>query len=167
MVKDKLLRNEQGAETVELAIALPIVFIVCFAVVQLALTLFTSNSLSSQISSASWNINPQELAESSDPNKTVKDTILEYSVGLVPDSLEVTNAQVSFETNNEETALPAVDKNTNLGITEFAHDQTLARIQVDISYDVPSIMDFAGLDLLDLSRHLDHTVIASDRMEVR
>lgn len=166
MVRDRLLKDELGAETVELVFSIPILIFVCFAAVQLCIVLFTSNSLGSQISSASWNINPTELSESSNPNQTVKDAILDSSIAIEPDSLEVTGASVTFETNNEDTPLPSVDKNTSLGITKFSHDQTLARIQADVTYKVPTFISWAGLDSITFTRHIDHTVIANDRMEV-
>lgn len=164
MIQDRIT-DESGIEVMEFAFLMPILFCVGMAAIQFCFTAFFALSLEAQVSNASWNVNPAALVQSVDKGQTFKDAICANSV-LDADKVTVANMQVSTRDVNDETEIPDSDPSIIGMPSTYTHDRSLVTVECDVSYEAPSILSFAGIGDFTLKRHVERTLVASDRVEV-
>lgn len=88
------LRGEGGAETVEFALALPILLVVAMAAIQLCLMGFQALALEKQTTSGAWSVSASEIAASTEPEEVMKKAICDNGV-LKEENLEISNMEVT------------------------------------------------------------------------
>lgn len=158
--------EESGAETVGFAIALPILLVAAIVVMQLCLFAMSGLSLEAQVTKGTWEVSAKELVASTDRDALVKQAILADAV-LDPDKLTVRNAHVTTYSRSERTQSDSA-KDTTLGLErgEYRHDKSLCRVEADVSYVAPSIVNVPGMTDVPITRHVSHVVVDTDRIEV-
>lgn len=161
----RLRGDETGSETVEFAIALPILIVACVAVAQLCIAGLLTVQLEADVNKACWGVDPAQLAAAADKDAVLSEAILSNS-SLKEGDLSVSGVQVTTENDFETTALAPSAENQRLGITEMAHDRTLATVEADVTYRVPLVVPVADGEI-EVTRHVRHTLVGSDRIEVR
>lgn len=157
--------DESGAEVVEFALCLPILLGAGLVIVQLCLVAFFAFGLEAQVSSATWNVRPAELVASTDQVATLKGAVCDGNV-LKQDRLTVENLNVRSRSESSSTSLPDTPKNKDVGLTNYVHDKTLVEVSCDMTYEVPTIFSFAGVSDIPVSRHVERTLVDTDRVEV-
>lgn len=166
MVARKLIADESGAETIEFVIAFPIFLVVALAIIQISLIGFQIFALDGQVSNASWNVSASEMASTTHPEATFKEAVCRDTV-LKESQLTVSNMQVRTDTTSSVTDLKSSSVNSQLGITKFAHEKGTVHISCDVKYKCTGIVAIPGIDQIELTRHIDRTLVDTDRVEVR
>ena len=161
--------NEQGGETVEFAIALPILLVTAIAIIQLCLAGLQILALDAQVTKGSWDVTASELIASSDQAATVKTAILADGALLADDNLTVENCTVSTDSTEAVSGLPehCMDETGMDDAGEFVHSKATAHVEADVSYNVASIVNIPGVTDMTITRHLSHTLVDTDRIEIR
>lgn len=158
--------DESGAETVEFAMALPILLVAAVVLMQLCLFAMSGLSLDAQVTKGTWEVSAKELLASTDRDALVKEAILRDAL-LDPDKLTVKNAHVTTYTRNERSQSDSA-KDTTLGLErgEYRHDKSLCRVEADVAYVAPSIVNVPGMTDVPITRHVSHVITDTDRIEV-
>lgn len=165
----KHMPTELGAETVQLAIALPLFFIVAMAFVQLCVMAFSVLTLSGEVEQAAWSVDLGELEPVSgreEANELVKEAIVASAVALDPSSLVVSNATFSSQESRCVTT-PIINNNVvrseeaveSYQLTEFYRRTTAGIVEFDVAYELPTLVNLPGLAHVRVSKH-----IARERM---
>ncbi len=161
------LQDEKGAETVEFAIALPILLVTAIAIIQLCLAGLQIMSLDAQITKGSWDVNATALATSADKNAYVRDAIAEGAL-LDKDGLTIENCVVTSYTEQSKSDVDSkVKDELNLEEGQLVHDKAVAHVEADLKYRIASIINLPGLSGVTLNRHLSHDIVDNDRIEIR
>lgn len=160
------INDESGAEVIEFAISFPIFIIMAIAIVQLCLLGFQVLSLEQQVTNAAWNVSASEMLESTNPEQTFKDAVCTNTT-LRSDDITVSNMQVQPINRSDTTKLKGSATDTKLGITWFAHERGLCSISCDVSYKMSDIVGIPGLKDMTVKRHIERTLVDTDRIEVR
>lgn len=158
--------DESGAETVEFAIALPILLVAVVFLMQLCLFAMAGLSLDAQVTKGTWEVSAKELVASADRDAVVKRAILADAL-LDPDALTVENAHVTTYSRNERSQSDsAKDQVLGLERGEYRHDKSLCRVEADVSYVAPGIVSVPGVTDVPIRRHVSHVIVDTDRIEV-
>lgn len=160
------LADESGSGAVEFAIALPFLLVTAIALIQLCLFAMSGLSLEAQVTKGTWDVSAKGLVASTDRDAVVKRAILADAL-LDPDKLTVTNAHVTTYARNERSQSDSA-KDATLGLErgEYDHDKSLCRVEADVAYVVPSIVNVPGITDVPITRHVSHVITDTDRIEV-
>lgn len=104
ILKKRTVCDESGAETVEFALALPILLVVAVAAIQLCLMGFQVVAVEKQAVSGAWSVSASEIMESNDPEGVMKSAICDGGV-LDGGSVEITNMEITTETTAKDGTL--------------------------------------------------------------
>ena len=149
----------RGSETVEAALALPVLILVAFCCLQLALTAYQCAAMSSAISEAAAKADfASALTPGADMDSEIEKALAAASPGLLEGRIDVTGARRG--------ASSVGFTETSSAAGNVSDDKTLARISATVSYRVPTILSAWGLGDLSLSRGIDATVVAKEKTEV-
>ncbi len=96
--------DESGAETVEFAIALPILIVTALCAIQLVLLGFQAVALEKQTVSGAWSVSATELASTDEPEELMAEAICDGGV-LSADQLEISNMEVTTDTTSKDGSL--------------------------------------------------------------
>lgn len=160
------INDESGAEIIEFAISFPIFLVMAIAIVQLCLVGFQTLSLEQQVTNAAWNMSASDMLASRNPSQTFKDAVCENTT-LRSDNITVKNMQVQPLDRSDTTRLRGSATDTKLGITWFAHERGLCTISCDVSYKMEDVVAIPGLRDMTITRHIERTLVDTDRIEVR
>ena len=163
---------ELGAETVQLAIAMPLFLMLALAFAQIAVMAFSVLTLSGQIEQAAWAVDVARLEQASSPQEadaacsgaTRSESVVvsnsaftqqeAYSRSQVTPILN--NALVSDEEGLESYLLEELYRETSAGLVEF-----------DVSCELPTLVNLPGLSHVRVSRHVVRERALSSRTEIR
>ena len=170
---------ELGAETVQLAIAMPLFLLLALAFAQIAVMAFSVLTLSGQIEQAAWAVDVARLEQASSPQEAdeiVSQAIAACSGATRGGSVVVSNsaftrqeaysrsqvtpilnnALVSDEEGLESYLLEELYRETSAGLVEF-----------DVSCELPTLVNLPGLSHVRVSRHVVRERALSSRTEIR
>lgn len=152
------IRACRGSETVEAALALPVLLLVAFCCLQLALAAYQCAAMSSAVSEAAAKADfTSALSPGADMDREVEKALAAASPGLLEDRIDVTGARSGASVEFSE---------TSSGAGGVSDDKTLARISATVTYRVPTILSAWGLGDLAVSRDISATVVSRERTEV-
>lgn len=153
------IRACRGSETVEAALALPVLLLVAFCCLQLALAAYQCAAMSSAVSEAAAKADfTSALSPGADMDREVEKALAAASPGLLEDRIDVTGARSG--------ASSVEFSETSSGAGGVSDDKTLARISATVTYRVPTILSAWGLGDLTVSRDISATVVSRERTEV-
>ena len=170
---------EEGAEIVQLVIALPILFILIMAIVQLCVMAFSVLTLSSEAEQAAWEVDLDELKPVSgtdEANSLVRDAIIACSAALDESQLVVDNATYKESSPYSYTWTTSISNNNIVYDTEYRdryqlgemyRDTTAGLIEFDVQYTLPTIINLPGLGHVTVTRHVVRERVMSTRTEIR
>ncbi|MGN0073317.1 MAG: TadE family protein [Coriobacteriales bacterium] len=171
--------TELGAETVQLAIAMPLFIIVTMAFVQLCVMAFSVLTLSGEVEQAAWGVDVEELARcsgSEEANKLVRDEIIASAGKLDHSSLVVSNASFSQQDSYSHYATtPIINNNvvvdeeehSRYQLGEFYRETSAGLVEFDVSFELPTLINLPGLAHMKVSKHIARERAVLTRTEIR
>lgn len=168
--------DESGAETLELALVFPLAVFLVFAVIQLALMAYGVLALTAASERAAWDLPLSAFSAGTTPDaeEAVKQAILESSLGLDADTLEVTDATYEASTKVRSTAVAsnkvvtASDSKAKYRISEFSEEQVGGDVSYTVSYTLPSLFaGVPGLSDMKISKTVTRERVQTSRTEIR
>lgn len=175
----KQRRSELGAETIQLAFAVPVLLVTFMGILQLCIMAFFTLTLNSEAEQAAWSVDLESISESDaeERNALVKQAIVESSAVIDAQRLSVENS--TFKTSepysyeqmtpisNSDNAL--VDKNSGFSysLSEMYRSVAAGLVEFDVSYRLPSIINLPGLSGTTITKHVVRERVLSTKTEVR
>ena len=178
MVTAKAARGELGAETVQLALAMPLVFIVAMSFAQLCVMAFSVLTLSGEVEQAVWQVDVEQLSRSSgsdEANQLVRDAIIAGSSGLAHDSLVVSNASFTHQDAYSHHGATAIlnnsvvddEEHNRYQLGELYRETAAGFVEFDVSYELPTLVNLPGLAHVQVSKHVARERALMTRTEIR
>lgn len=172
-----VLCDESGAETIQLAFALPILFVASMAITQLCVMAFSTLTLDESAEQAAWAIDLGQLQSAGSPedaNALVLDSIKERAVGIDQARLSVSGASFTSTDVYSKPPTPTPIANRNVicdednryQLAQMVHETTAGLVEFDIEYELPTLIELPGLSHVKVSRHVARERIASTRTEI-
>ena len=164
---DRTTLKDCGAESMEFVFSLPILILAMLAIIQCCLWGYWAMALNGQVEHGTWNLTSTELAQvqagSTRGNDLIKQKIVQ-GTNLNADQLDVSEVQVASDGDSRTEATRSSDGDS-YGITTMARDTSTKHVKAKVTYACPSF--FVLAPSITIERRIDHTVIESDRIEVR
>ncbi len=175
--RKKLTAGEDGAETIQLAMAVPMVFVAAMATVQLGLMAFCVLTLDGSSQQAAWAVDLSELESSGSPqnaNALVLNQIKKSSVGL--DFTKLTVSGAAF-TSSDIYSMPATSKpianrqvlsdgDDRYQLMQMTRETHAGLVEFDVSYELPTLIEIPGLAHVTVTKHIARERVASTRTEI-
>ncbi len=169
--------NEDGAETIQLAMAIPMVFLLSVAVAQIGIMAFSVLTLDGSVQQAAWAVDLEELESAGSPqsaNGLVLDQIKRRSTALDFSKLSVSGAAF---TSTDVYSMPATSKpiaNRNVicsdeeryQLAQMVRETSAGLIEFDVSYELPTLIDIPGLSHVKVTKHVACERVVSTRTEI-
>lgn len=159
------MADESGGEIVEFAISFPIFIVLAVAVVQLCLLGFQALALEQQVTNATWSVTASEMLSSKDAAGAFKQAVCEGTV-LKAENMTVSNMKVEAVDRSSTSKLPDASKNKELGLTQYSHERALCKVECDVTYRLADIVAVPGLSDIEVTRHVQRTLVDTDQIEV-
>lgn len=148
---------ERGSEVVQFVVALPLLLLVVFAVVQLGGMTLAASQLSSEITRACRQLDVAGLERAADKEVFLKEEILGASTQLRAESLHVEHVswrRAATRSSGEETGL-AIEQRT-----------TAVELSYYVRYELPSLIQLPGLSGQMLVRKVESSLVEGRTIEV-
>ncbi len=149
---------DAGSEVVQFALAMPLLLLVVFSVVQVGGMVLAVNQVSSDIVRACRQLDAAGLQRAADKEAFVKEGIVGKATQLREENLSVENVSV-------ETSIVRVEGLTEAGGMVDQRTSATA-FSYDVRYNVPSILALPGLEGRVLARHVNCDYVDGRVIEV-
>lgn len=156
-------RREAGGEIVQAVVAMPLVILVVFAVVQVGGMMLATHRLAADLTRACRQIDAAGIALAEDREEFVKRQVLGIASQLQPERLHVEKVGLAFDEYPEEIGSSTAagwSGGTGDGAALSASPPSLgqrtsvARVSFDLAYDLPLLMALPGLPEQRVCRHV-------------
>lgn len=176
-IEAPLPKDERGAETIQLAIAMPLLLIVTMSIVQVCLMAFTTLTLENESEQAAWAVDLAALQKAESPeraNELVAQQILKRAIGLDKEKLKITGAALTSTDIYSAAPSPKPIANRNIicdeenryQLAQMVRETSAGLIEFDVSYELPTIISLPGLSHVKVSRHIARERVLSTRTEI-
>ena len=170
-------KDESGAETVQLAMAIPMVFIAAMATVQLGIMAFCVLTLDGSAQQAAWAVDLDELIYAGSPqsaNELLSNEINRQSVCLDLEKLRISNAAfTSTDTYSKPPVSKPIanrnvicDEDNRYQLAQMTRETYAGLVEFDISYELPTLIELPGLSHMTVSRHIARERVLTTRTEI-
>lgn len=147
----------RGAETLEAAIALPVLLVAAFCCLQISLLVYQCAAMSSAITEATAKADfASALTPGCDMDAEIERALAEASPGLLEGRIGVEGAS----------GAPVDFSETESSSGAVSSERTVARISATVTYEVPTLLSAWGMGELRMSRPVEATVTVDERTEV-
>lgn len=153
------LADERGNAIIQFLAAVMFLVVFLFGSIQLCGTMFTMNSVASEITRACYQADTAGLTLAGNKNTFLKNAIATETSQLSTDRLVVTNAKATTKSVEE-----SAPRGGELATLTSKTDQTI--IEFDVSYNVPFAIDLPGLNDQVLKRHISFVRIDERTIEL-
>ena len=168
---------ECGAETIQLAIAFPLLFVIAVSIVQIGVMAFATLTLESECEQAAWTVDLTQLQKAESPeaaNALVANEIAKRAIALDKTSLKVTGASFTATDIYSAAATPKPIANRNVicdeenryQLAQMIRETTAGLIEFDVSYELPTLVNLPGLSHTRVSKHFARERVVSTRTEI-
>lgn len=175
--KTWLLQGEGGAETVQLAMAIPIVFIAAMATVQLGVMAFCALTLNGSAQQAAWAVDLDELIQAGNPqnaNALIANEVSRQSVCLNLGKLRISKAAfTSTDTYSKPPVSKPIanrnvicDEDNRYQLAQMTRETHAGLVEFDVSYELPTLIEIPGLSHMTVSRHIARERVLTTRTEI-
>lgn len=148
-----LRASERGSEVVQSVVAVSLVLLAVFAVVQVGGMMLSISRLTADLSRACRQMDTAGLALAADRERFVAEEVLGAATQLKPELLQVRNVRMSAAV--EEGAGQAPGQGTASDADAGVLQRTdAARVSFDVAYELPSLAAFPGLAHRTIARHV-------------
>lgn len=158
--RDARLRGEEGSQTVQAAVAVPVIIVVLCVACQVAYMAVSESVLSSQIHKASTAIDVSRIS-ARDADGELKRQIASYSDMIDADRLAVENTSVTYPPASVERA----DVEGG-GVSSMEKRVQTAVVTADVAYEIPSMISAFGFDGITVTRHIESVQTVDANVEV-
>lgn len=169
--------EELGAETIQLALAVPLLFVTAIAVIQLGVMAFATLTLESESEQAAWAVDLAQLQGAESPeaaNALVASEIEKRAVALDARHLEVSGASLTSTDIYSVAATPKPIANRNVicdeenryQLAQMLRETTAGLIEFDVSYELPTLINLPGLSHVKIFKHVARERVVSTRTEI-
>ena len=171
--------NETGAETIELALAFPLVFFLVFAIIQLAIMGYSVLALTTATERAAWDVPLVELSQacssgnSAAAEELVKNQIVACGIGLNADDITVSDVDYDPDRtrSSEKIAKSTMLKgegNAKYVIRNYYEETIAGDITYTVTYTIPSLFaNFPGLSDVTVSKTVTRERVQTSRTEIQ
>lgn len=166
---NRMRKGEKGQGTLEFALVMMFFLSFVFAIIQFGWVLFSVASLDYSISRAQLDVTKEEAYLHTDHDALVKDVVLESVVGLDPDNLTITDAEITctvVEPEPQYIDAESHPQDIEYGITQATAKREYINIVGDLTYEVPLLVPFFMLDGYTYTYHIDRTNTVFAQFEV-
>ena len=168
--------RERGSEIVQAVIAIPLVLLVLFAVIQVGIMMLSINRLTADMVRACRQMDTAGLAVALDKEAFVATELLGASTQLQPELLHVSRVSLGFHEDEQASKFPQVEKTPGGteapgGVEKVANPAlsqrtNLSDLSFDVTYEIPLLAHVPGLARTTISRHLECAQTNSRIIEV-
>lgn len=169
--------REFGAETIQLAIAFPLLLVVAIAIVQLGVMAFAALTFESECEQAAWTVDLALLQKAESPEATnalVASEIEKHAIAFDKSLLKVNGASL---TSTDVYSVPAVpkpianrnvicDEDNRYQLAQMVRETTAGLVEFDVSYELPTLINLPGLSHVRVSKHIARERVISTRTEI-
>lgn len=170
--------DESGAETIQLAFAIPILFITSMAVIQLCIMAFSTLTLEESAEQAAWAVDLSQLKSAGSPesaNELVLELVKDKSVGIDASKLCVSEAAFTSTEVYSKPPNPTPIANRNVicdednryQLGQMVRETNAGLVEFDIEYELPTLIELPGLAHMRICRHVARERVVSTRTEIR
>lgn len=150
-------RTERGSETVQFAIAAPLVLVILFSIMQVGGMMLTASQVSSEVTRASRQLDVTGFELAGDKGAFVKREVLGTVTQLSADNLQVEH--VRWRRAQERT------RGTQ-EVGELEQRTTITSVSYDVRYRFPAIADLPGLTDREIARSVRCELVDGRVIEV-
>lgn len=154
--------DEDGSQVVQAVVAIPMLLMFALSSIQLSFVAASEAALSSQIQKAVAVVNAAELG-AADKDAALKALISREGSMIDPDSLDVANTTVTYPSRTS--LASSVDDGS--GASSISKNVQTARIEADVSYRMPTMINAFGFGEMTLARHVSCVQTVEAKVEVR
>lgn len=176
-LRTALALSEEGAETIQLALAIPVFFVSTMAVIQLCVMAFSALTLEGGAEQAAWATDIEQLQKTESPedaNALVLDLVKGCSFGLDPEKLSVSGASFTSTDIYSKPPTPQPIANRNVicdeenryQLAQMVRETTAGLIEFDVRYELPTLIELPGLSHVKVTRHIARERVVSTRTEI-
>ena len=168
---------ERGAETIQLAIAMPLLLVIVIAIVQLCIMSYATLTLSSASEQVAWSIDLSQLQKAGTPDEANALVAREFeSFALDPDGNMLKIRGASFTSTDIYSIAPTpkpianrnviCDEENRYQLAQMVRETTAGLVEFDVSYELPTIINLPGLSHVKVTRHIARERVLSTRTEI-
>lgn len=153
--------GEEGQAIVEGVIAMLLLAMVFSLLIILIVAVYSINAANAAIQTASWQIDPAEVAQAG--STEAMDDLVEKELASRVPAMQAAGIEVSgtrLETSTTSSGYEISGDKTALGLSRLDQDRTTATISFDVSYRLP------GLRAVSITRHVSHDLTTQNQSEV-
>lgn len=169
--------GELGAETIQLAITLPLLFIIAIAVVQLGIIALATLALESESEQAAWAVDLVQLQKAESPeaaNELVAREIAKRAIALDETRLKISGAALTSTDIYSTAATPKPIANRNVicdeenryQLAQMVRETTAGLVEFDVSYELPTLINLPGISHVKIRKHVARERVLSTRTEI-
>ncbi|MEG0417419.1 pilus assembly protein [Gordonibacter sp.] len=161
-------RCERGSEVVQAVVAVPLVLLVVFAVVQMGGMMLSTHRLSADLVRACRQMDTAGLLLAGDKEAYLKSELLGPASQLQPERLRVEHVEFKLDQREGSENVPGTTEASPSGgrLSSIGQRTSIAKVSFDVVYEMPSLMAFPGLSGQAVSRHLACTRVEGRVVEV-
>ncbi len=141
-------RAEHGSEAIQAVVAVPLILMVVFSIVQVGATMLTIDRLSADLGRACNQLDVGGLGLAEDKEAFVRMEVLGSATQLLPDRLQVDNVVFANSSRNK-----SVEGRRSNGLVSQRTDA--ADVSFDVSYEIPVVFELPGLSHRVIARHVE------------
>lgn len=168
---------ELGAETIQLAIAMPLLLVVAMAIIQLGLMAFATLTLENEGEQAAWAVDLSQLQKAESPqaaNELVASEIEKRAIAFDKNSLDIKGASFTSTDTYSIAPIPKAIANRNIicdeenryQLAQMVRETCAGLVEFDISYELPTLINLPGLSHVRVTKHIARERVLSTRTEI-
>ena len=159
---------ERGSEVVQAVVAVPLVLLVVFAVMQAGGMMLSTHRLTADLVRACRQMDAAGLLLARDKEAYLESELLGPASQLQPERLRIANVELEFYQEGGSEGSPKVeaDPPSDGRSPSIGQRASIARVSFDVAYDMPSLAMLPGLPGQTISRHLVCSRVESRVVEV-
>lgn len=150
-------RSERGSEIVQFVVAVPLLLLVMFSIMQIGGMMLATSQVSSQVTRACRQLDVGGFERATDKATFVRREVLGSVTQLRPENLQVDHVEWQ---RRQERSSGSHDE----GVLE--QRTSVASISYDVAYRLPAIADLPGLSGRTIARHVDCSLVDGRVIEV-
>lgn len=149
--------RERGSEIVQFVIAVPLVLLVLFAVVQTGAMMLSVNRLTADLTRACRQMDTAGLSLAADKEAFVAGELLGFATQLRPEQLHVSGVVLEAREDgrsSDPAQAGAAVGGMGDGFSSVAQRSDVAQMSFDVAYELPALAALPGLEHQTISRHV-------------